>query len=363
MLACDNNKALHSQEISAKVNYQHPIPFQPSTYVCFQTNQPIKIDGELKEVDWEQAPNTANFVDIEGTLQPIPPLKTTAKLLWDKEYLYIAMVLEEPHLWATLKTRDTIIFLDDAIEVFIDPDGDGHNYCELQVNAFNVVWDLLLSKPYHLGKGPHANSNWDVLGLQTAVSLNGTLNRSEDIDKGWTVEMAIPWSALKELTQSNAPPKNEDQWRINLSRVDWLMDLSENTYRKRTKPNSQKPLQEQYYVWSPQGKIALHHPETWGYVQFAQERVGERSIAFKPNTEEPIKWALWQLHYQQSAYFKKYKKYATSIQEFSKVSLDIPNYEFKLTLDNYTNGYQLIAPTVKGNSNWIINEEGLILKK
>ncbi len=33
--------------------------------------------------------------------------------------------------------------------------------------------------------------------------------------------MAIPWSALKELNNSKTPPKNEDQWRINLSRVGW----------------------------------------------------------------------------------------------------------------------------------------------
>ena len=214
-----------------------------------------------------------------------------------------------------------------------------------------------------MGKGPKANSAWDVVGLQTALSLNGSLNKSDDIDKGWTVEMAIPWNSLKELTPSKAPPKNGEQWRINLSRVDWLMNHSGNTYQKQTKPNSQKPLQEQYYVWSPQGKIALHHPETWGYVQFAKERVGEELIAFRPNPEEQIKWALWQLHYQQSAYFKKYKKYATSIQELSKVSVDVPNYEFKVTMENYINGYQLIASTVTGNSNWVINEEGLILEK
>ena len=361
LIACDNTKPLHSQETSAKVNYQHPIPFEPSNYICYQTNNIINIDGQLKEADWAQAPNTKDFVDIEGSLQPTPPLKSSAKLLWNKDYLYIAMVMEEPHLWATLKDRDAIIFQDDAFEIFIDPDGDGHNYCEIQVNAFNAVWDLLLSKPYRIGKGPHAKTTWDVDGIQTAVSLNGTLNNPTDIDKSWTVEMAIPWSAMKEISTTNTPPKNGDQWRMNLSRVDWLMDVVGNNYQKQTKPNSEKPKQEQYHVWSPQGKIALHHPELWGYVQFTQKRVGVESVVFAPNPEEQIKWVLWQLHYQQAAYFKKYKKYATSILELSKVSVNILGYQFKLTMENNINGYQLIAPTVEGDRFWVINEEGQIL--
>lgn len=363
LLACDNTKPLHSQEPTAKVDYQHPISFNPSNYVCYQTNNAINIDGQLNEMDWQQATTTNDFVDIEGDLKPKPPLKSNAKLLWNKDYLYIAMIMEEPHIWATLKDRDAVIFQDDAIEVFIDPDGDGHQYCELQVNAFNAIWDLLLSKPYRIGKGPHANTNWNITGLQTAVSLNGTLNKPDDEDEAWTVEMAIPWNAMKKITNTHSPPKNGDQWRMNLSRVDWLMDENENTYKKQIKQNSKKPKQEQYYVWSPQGRVALHQPETWGYVQFTQKRVGEELIFFDPNPEEQIKWALWQLHYQQAAYYKKYKKYATSIRELSKVDVKTPDYQLKLTMENYTEGYQLMAPTVEGNSNWVINEEGQILKK
>lgn len=31
---------------------------------------------------------------------------------------------------------------DNDFEVFLDPDGDNHNYYEIEINAHNTVWDL-----------------------------------------------------------------------------------------------------------------------------------------------------------------------------------------------------------------------------
>jgi len=74
-------------------------------------------------------------------------------MLWDDTYFYVAAQLEEPDVWATLTQRDTVIFYDNDFEVFIDPDGDTHNYYELEVNAFGTLWDLMLLTPYRDG-GP-----------------------------------------------------------------------------------------------------------------------------------------------------------------------------------------------------------------
>ena len=57
--------------------------------------------------------------------------KTRAKVLWDDKNIYFGAYLDEPHVWAKLKHRDTIIFIDNDFEVFIDPDGDTHAHYEL----------------------------------------------------------------------------------------------------------------------------------------------------------------------------------------------------------------------------------------
>jgi hypothetical protein len=67
-------------------------------------------------------------------------------MLWDYKYFYIAAQLQEPHIWATIKERDAIIYQDNDFEIFIDPDGDSHNYYEVEINAFGAFWDLMLLK-------------------------------------------------------------------------------------------------------------------------------------------------------------------------------------------------------------------------
>src|SRR5207302_4948895 len=61
--------------------------------------------------------------------------------------------LEEPHVWGTITRKNKVIFYDNDFEVFIDPDGDNHNYYEFEINALNTIWELTLVKPYRNG-GP-----------------------------------------------------------------------------------------------------------------------------------------------------------------------------------------------------------------
>ena len=84
----------------------------------------LQIDGRLSEAAWKAAPWSDPFVDIDGTRRP--PLGTRMKMLWDDDHFYIGAELEEPDLWGTLETRDSVIFQDNDFEVFIDPDGDTH---------------------------------------------------------------------------------------------------------------------------------------------------------------------------------------------------------------------------------------------
>ena len=73
--------------------------------------------------------------------------------------------------------------------MFLDPDGDSHLYGELELNALNTTWDLLLTKPYK--DGGRAVNAWEITGLKTAVHVDGTLNDPRDTDRGWTVEIAL----------------------------------------------------------------------------------------------------------------------------------------------------------------------------
>ncbi|MBN9121230.1 MAG: carbohydrate-binding family 9-like protein [Planctomycetes bacterium] len=286
-----------------KTDLPEPFP-HPKGYVCYRAAPPVVIDGDLKDKAWEVAPWTDAFVDIEGDKKPEPRFRTRAKMLWDDEALYIAAELEEPHLWGTLREHDSVIFRDNDFEVFLDPDGDNHLYGELELNALNTTWDLLLTKPYK--DGGHAVNAWEITGLKTAVKLNGTLNDPRDTDKGWTIEIRWPWKGLTELVSDKAvplPPKDGDRWRINFSRVEWDTEVADGKYKK-TGPT------EHNWVWSPQGVIDMHRPERWGYLQFSTAKPG--TAALKPDADWDVRDTLHRAYYAQKSHFKTHGKYATA---------------------------------------------------
>ncbi|MDC1105836.1 carbohydrate-binding family 9-like protein [Prolixibacteraceae bacterium] len=285
------------------------VAYSPEQYVALRSAGTIRIDGNLNDEAWNKAQWTSMFVDIEGEERSQPTFATKAKMLWDDTYFYFAFELEEPHIWATLTERDAVIFRDNDIEIFIDPNGDTHHYYEYEMNAFNTQWDLILTKPYR-DPGMHVLDAWTIRGIKSAVKVYGTLNNSKDKDHKWTVEVALPWSDLEEANDHKGIPRADEIWKVNFSRVNWDVDRQKDgTYRKSKSKTTGKTLPEHNWVWSPQGVIAMHQPETWGLVQFSRETAGE--VVFKDNGEDQAKWLLRQVYYAQVDYIKKYGKPAT----------------------------------------------------
>jgi len=333
----------------------------PESYVCYRTDGVITLDGILNESDWAAVPWTDSFVDIEGDLKPQPELRTRAKMLWDDSHLYIAADLEEPHIWATLRQRDTVIFFDNDFEVFIDPDGDTHAYYELEVNAFGTPWDLLLIKPYRDG-GPAVN-NWDIKGLKVGTNISGTINDPGDIDKGWSVEMAIPLQVLKECNKGSGFPKSGDQWRIDFSRVEWRTVSEGGKYRKEINPATGRSFPENNWVWSPQGRINMHMPEMWGYLQFSDIKAGSGTESFVPDRYQDEKWALRIVYYAQVEYYKKFNTYTSDLKYLGLGKEDFNWIESIPVIQATQNTFESYLPHEEGKQGWIIFQDGRILRK
>lgn len=264
----------------------------------------------MSDPSWALASWTEDFVDIEGDAKPGPRYRTRAKMLWDDECFYVAAEMEEPHLWATYAEHDSIVFHEHDFEVFIDPDGDNHDYFEIEINALGTVFDLRLVKPYRDG-GP-ALHDWDAVGLRSAIGLRGTLNDPSDVDDGWTVELAIPWTCMAENAGCRVPPEVGDVWRVNFSRVEWLLDVVDGTYRKRT------DCPEDNWVWSPQGAIDMHRPEMWGYVAFV-DGPGECRI----DPDHATRMRLMELYWAQRRYWDSQGRWAAVLEGFEDATIEL----------------------------------------
>ncbi|SEC91952.1 Carbohydrate family 9 binding domain-like [Tenacibaculum sp. MAR_2009_124] len=234
----------------------------PKLYVSDFVSKAPLIDGFIDSEIWNRAQWSETFIDIEGKKKP--KYKTNFKMLWDNENVYILAKLQDEHIWGTLKQRDTIIFNNNCFEIFLDPDGNTHNYMELEINALNTVWDLFISKPYR--NNPEVKFEWDIQGIKTEVSHEGTLNNSNDIDKGWVIEMALPWKSLN-VDNDESPVGKGRFWRMNFMRVHWNFLLDNGKY-KRVRDYSNKLKPSSNWVWSSQGAVNIHQPEKWGYVYF-----------------------------------------------------------------------------------------------
>ena len=285
-------------------DWKRMLPISPRGYLCVHVDEPIQVDGRIDERSWREAAWTEDFSDIEGARKAPPRFRTRAKMLWDDRYFYVAAQLQEPHVWGTLKEHDSVIFHDNDFEVFIDPNGDNHEYYELELNALNTTWDLFLPRPYK--DGGRADNRWEIPGLKTAVFVGGTLNDPSDEDRGWSVEIAIPWKVLAEFAHQPSPPEEGDRWRVNFSRVQWRHQVRGTQYRKV--PNKR----EDNWVWSPQGIVDMHRPERWGYVQFSRTASGTKR--FQADPALPARDALMTVYHHQKTFFQRHKRWAQSLQ-------------------------------------------------
>ncbi len=245
-------------------------------YVCRRVARPLLILADEPDPGWRELAWSEAFVDITGADELQPCFETRVRMGWDDQFLYVNTELEEPHVWGTITEKNAVMFEDNDFEIFIDPDRDGLNYYEFEINALGSIWELSLPKPY--GKGGAAILGCNIDGLVSRVRIDGTLNDPSDTDRGWSVEVAIPWSGLRQYHKDGAsPPEAGDRWRINFSRVQWRHEVIDGHY-VRVPPHgtplaeSLDPEEQEHpednWVWSPQGEINMHIPERWGDLIF-----------------------------------------------------------------------------------------------
>ena len=257
-------------------------------YTAYRTNTPPQIDGRLDEACWQHAPRSPRFADLINGQPGIHD--TRAAVLWDDDCLYVGYWIEEPFVEATLTQRDALIYENNDVELFV---AGQDAYYELELNALGTIYEVFFIweeayaragyaqmaefdrnqagvRPFPgVGFQPHPRGqrigywNWDFPGLRSAVHVDGTLNNNQDRDRGWTVELALPWSGFHALAAADGralPPRQDDVWRMDFSRF--------NQYK------AAPPAQDSGgWAWSPHGVWDSHIPELFTHVTFSTEVV------------------------------------------------------------------------------------------
>lgn len=217
-----------------------------------QAKKPPKIDGILDEPIWQQQ-NGINLKINQGEkIGQSPKDKTTLKLAWDKNALYVAFICKDKDIRAKYtnpKIRNQKLWGQrknalELIEIMISPKTP-QRYYEININPYGASQDFSVFLPERTNKkGPRrpiSDKTWNP-PLTWKTTFNGTINNPKDSDKEWIVEIAIAWENLgiKNITQGQS--------------------FKANFYRG----NGSNP--EPFVAWSPTGARNFHIPARFGKI-------------------------------------------------------------------------------------------------
>jgi hypothetical protein len=206
----------------------------------------VKIDGVLDEAPWQKAPLLTPFV-IHDTMAAAR-VNTGVRVWYDAQALYLGWTCEDPDIQATFTQRDSRFWEEEVVEFFVTP-GRLDRYFELQWNPLGGTFDAIIANdigPDGRSRGIKGDWSFTAPNMTYAVTVDGTVQNSSDKDRGWTVEVRVPFADLNAST-----PKSGEAWRANFYRFN----------------RDQKNAAEQL-GWSPTIWSGFHQPTRFGYLQF-----------------------------------------------------------------------------------------------
>lgn len=216
----------------------------PPVIACKMASIAPVIDGKLDDACWNECIEAGNFI-LMAKSSPAAE-QTKAYVTYDEKNLYVAFKCFESCLDPVLnqlgafkaekKERDSAIWADDSVEVFLSPAEDPSGYYHIAVNSKGIVYDSL---------GMIGPDSWNA-GIKAAGQVGNSY---------WSVEIAVP---LKDLGAKF--PETGKYWRINLCRT-------------------QRPKSE-YSSWSPVDSQGFHNPSVFGSLLFLRDFPAVKDVKF-----------------------------------------------------------------------------------
>jgi hypothetical protein len=164
--------------------------------VCPKTNTPPQIDGQITDVCWQKATHIANFLSIKG--DAFATEQSEVYTCYDQDNLYVAFKCYDSQMnkISAVKTvRDSDVWTDDCVDVFLDPDLSRRYFYQLIVNAIGTQQDINVTET--------SDIKWNIKWQSKTFKASDY----------WSVEIAIPFRQLGLKT-----PVAGDRWGANFNR-------------------------------------------------------------------------------------------------------------------------------------------------
>lgn len=167
-----------------------------------QVTTPPVIDGKLADSCWQLCTPATDFYMVDPNPGAPVTQPTYVHVCYDDEKIYFGIHMAEAKpdaIQTTVSQRDGGIYMDDSFELMLD------TYCDRR-NAYYFMSNLNGAKldGRIIDDGRNTDSNWD----------SHWETKSQRVDNGWEMEIAIPFSEL------SFPSKDTLIWGINFWRIE-----------------------------------------------------------------------------------------------------------------------------------------------
>jgi hypothetical protein len=146
----------------------------------------VSIDGDLS--DWQSTAGVTIFGN--GSEDDTSAI---IKAMYDDTYLYLAYDVSDSDLEAERVLGQGGLHLDDSVELYIDTLNNGGT--SMQTDDYHFIINLNDAVIDDVGTGSEKDYEY-VINMIKIVNLQGTVNDASDIDTGYIIEVAVPWSNI-----------------------------------------------------------------------------------------------------------------------------------------------------------------------
>ena len=215
--------------------------------VCRYVAGGVELGRSLDEPPWSEAPAYGPFRLYNGSANSA--FATEVRTLWDGRRLYVAFRCEDQDILATMTERDSPLYDEEVVEVFIAP-RDLHNYFEFNVSPRGVVFDSLI---HHDGVRFVGHPSWNCAGLEVVTE--------RAVAPGQPTADAPPRVSVRGRRSSRFPSVPLEE-----------LTPRHGTVGHQLLPDQRRPVEE-YSCWSPTllEPAHLHVPSRFGTLRFVRE--------------------------------------------------------------------------------------------
>jgi len=185
-------------------------------------SQPIRVDGNLDETAWAQAPAASDFITNTPVFGNPASSRTEVRVLYDNQAIYIGAYIydDASKIRKQFTPRDQELRADvDYFAVFLDTYRDRQNAFQFLVTSRNVQSDARVSPQAETDFGVYGDLSWDAV-WDSRVSMK---------KDGWCVEIKIPYFSIRFSKAA------DQEWGIQFLR--FSRRLNETSFWSPVNPN------------------------------------------------------------------------------------------------------------------------------